>query len=83
MALGETDKAENTVRLKVEPRRRHRVPDCREGQERRRPKACSRRSPATDKEGKEASNANSADSRAKVSDFGKKYQMKATGAIIK
>ena len=80
MALGETDKAENTVRLKVDHGAGIVFPIAAKG------KAASaegvfEKISDGDKEAKEAAAEQAA--QAKVSDFGKKYQLKATGAIIK
>ena len=80
MALGETDKAENTVRLKVDHDAGIVFPIAAKG------KAASaegvfEKIAAGDKEAKEAAAEHAA--HTKGSDFGKKYQLKATGAIIK
>ena len=89
MALGETDKAENTVRLKVDHDGEHRVPDLPPRARTRRLKACSRRSPPTDKEGKKAaeehakaptsedtSRSHRRHRQVSRPEFGKKYQIK-------
>ena len=80
MALGETDKAENTVRLKVDHDAGIVFPIAAKG------KAASaegvfEKISDGDKEAKEAATEQAAQS--KGSDFGKKYQLKATGAIVK
>src|SRR5688572_4767128 len=86
MALGETDKAEATVRLKVEHGGGIVFPISAKGK-----KASAEgvfdAIAATDKDGKSAAeeHANHAGQTAqtKIADFGKKYQIKLTGAIIK
>ena len=80
MAIGETDKAENTVRLKVDHHAGIVFPIAAKG------KAASaegvfEKIAEGDKEGKEAAAEHAA--HTKGSDFGKKYQLKATGAIVK
>jgi hypothetical protein len=80
MALGETDKAENTVRLKVEHGAGIVFPIAAKGKNAS-AEGVFEKIAATDKEGKEAASEHAA--HAKVSDFGKKYQLKATGAIVK
>ena len=80
MALGETGQAENTVRLKVDHGAGIVFPIAAKG------KAASaegvfEKIADGDKEGKEAAAEQAA--QAKGADFGKKYHLKATGAIIK
>jgi hypothetical protein len=80
MALGETDKAQNTVRLKVDHGAGIVFPIAAKG------KAASaegvfEKVSDGDKEAKEAAAEQAA--QTKVSDFGKTYHLKATGAIIK
>jgi hypothetical protein len=80
MALGETDKAENTVRLKVDHESGIVFPIAAKG------KGASaegvfEKIAAGDKEAKDAAAEHAA--HTKGSDFGKKYQLKATGAIVK
>jgi hypothetical protein len=80
MALGETDKAQNTVRLKVDHDAGIVFPIAAKG------KAASaegvfEKISDGDKEAKEAAAEQAA--QTKGSDFGKKYQLKATGAIVK
>ena len=80
MALGETDKAENTVRLKVDHDAGIVFPIAAKG------KAASaegvfEKISDGDKEAKEAATEQAA--QTKGSAFGKKYQLKATGAIVK
>jgi hypothetical protein len=80
MALGETANAENTVRLKVDHDAGIVFPIAAKG------KAASaegvfEKIAASDKEGHEAASEHAA--HAKVADFGKKYQLKAVGAIVK
>ncbi len=80
MALGETEKAENTVRLKVDHGAGIVFPIAAKG------KAASaegvfEKIADGDKEAKEAATEQAAASKA--SDFGKKYQLKATGAIVR
>ena len=80
MAIGETDKAEKTVRLKVDHDAGIVFPIAAKG------KAASaegvfEKIADGDKEAKEAASEQAA--QAKGSDFSKKYQLKATGAIVK
>lgn len=80
MALGETASATNTVRLKVDHDAGIAFPIAAKG------KAASaegvfEKIAADDKEGNEAAAEQGA--KTKVTDFGKKYQLKATGAIVK
>ena len=86
MALGETDKSEATVRVKVEHDGGIVFPISAKGK-----KASAEgvfdKIAETDKDGKSAAEEHASHAAhttpAKVSDFGKKYQMKVTGAIVK
>ena len=80
MALGETDKAENTVRLKVDHESGIVFPIAAKGKSAS-AEGVFEKIAAGDKEAKEAAAEHAA--HTKGSDFGKKYQLKATGAIIK
>jgi len=80
MALGETDKAENTVRLKVEHGAGIVFPIAAKGKNAS-AEGVFEKIAEGDKEGKEAAAEHAA--HTKGSDFGKKYQLKATGAIVK
>ena len=80
MALGETDKADNTVRLKVDHDSGIAFPISAKG------KAASaegvfEKISDSDKEAREAASEQAAGTKA--SDFGRKYQLKATGAIVR
>jgi len=80
MALGETDKAENTVRLKVDHESGIVFPIAAKGKSAS-AEGVFEKIAAGDKEAKEAAAEHAA--HTKGSDFGKKYQLKATGAIVK
>ena len=80
MALGETDKAQNTVRLKVEHDSGIVFPIAAKGKNAS-AEGVFEKIADGDKEAKEAAAEQAAQS--KGSDFGKKYQLKATGAIVK
>ena len=80
MALGETDKAENTVRLKVEHDSGIVFPIAAKGKNAS-AEGVFEKIADGDKEAKEAAAEHAA--HTKGSDFGKKYQLKATGAIVK
>ena len=80
MALGETDKAQNTVRLKVEHDAGIVFPIAAKGKTAS-AEGVFEKIAESDKEAKEAASEQAA--QTKGSDFGKKYQLKATGAIIK
>ena len=80
MALGETDKAENTVRLKVEHDSGIVFPLAAKGKNAS-AEGVFEKIADGDKEAKEAAAEHAA--HTKGSDFGKKYQLKATGAIVK
>ena len=80
MALGETDKAENTVRLKVDHGAGIAFPIAAKGKNAS-AEGVFEKIADGDKEAKEAAAEHAA--HTKGSDFGKKYQLKATGAIVK
>ena len=80
MALGETDKAENTVRLKVDHASGIVFPIAAKGKNAS-AEGVFEKIADGDKEAKEAAAEQAA--QTKGSDFGKKYQLKATGAIVK
>ena len=80
MALGETDKAQNTVRLKVEHDAGIVFPIAAKGKNAS-AEGVFEKIADSDKEAKEAAAEQAAQS--KGSDFGRKYQLKATGAIVK
>lgn len=80
MALGETDKAANTVRLKVDHGAGIVFPIAAKGKSASAEGIFEKISDG-DKEAKEAAAEHAAASKA--SDFGKKYQLKATGAIVR
>ena len=80
MALGETDKAENTVRLKVEHDAGIVFPIAAKGKNAS-AEGVFEKIADGDKEAKEAAAEQAA--QTKGSEFGKKYQLKATGAIVK
>jgi hypothetical protein len=80
MALGETDKAQNTVRLKVEHDAGIVFPIAAKGKNAS-AEGVFEKIADSDKEAKEAAAEQAA--QTKGSDFGKKYQLKATGAIVK
>ena len=80
MALGETDKAENTVRLKVDHDAGIVFPIAAKGKTASAEGVFEKISDG-DKEAKEAATEQAA--QTKGSDFGKKYQLKATGAVVK
>ena len=80
MAIGETDKAEDTVRLKVEHEGTMVFPISAKGK----PASAEgvfEKIAATDKDGKEAAMEHAA--HLKNADFAKTYQIKATGAIVR
>jgi hypothetical protein len=80
MALGETDKAQNTVRLKVDHDANIVFPIAAKGKNAS-AEGVFEKIADGDKEAKEAASEQAAQS--KGTDFGKKYQLKATGAIVK
>jgi hypothetical protein len=80
MALGETDKAQNTVRLKVEHDAGIVFPIAAKGKNAS-AEGVFEKIADSDKEAKEAAAEQAV--QTKGSDFGKKYQLKATGAIVK
>jgi hypothetical protein len=80
MALGETDKAENTVRLKVEHDGSIVFPISAKGKQAS-AQGVFDKIEATDAHGNEAAAEQSA--QLKNADFAKKYQIKATGAVIR
>jgi Domain of unknown function (DUF4920) len=80
MALGETDKAQNTVRLKVEHDAGIVFPIAAKGKNAS-AEGVFEKIADGDKEAKEAAAEQAA--QTKGSDFAKKYQLKATGAIVK
>jgi len=80
MALGETDKAENTVRLKVDHDAGIVFPIAAKGKTASAEGVFEKISDG-DKEAREAATEQAA--QTKGSDFGKKYQLKATGAVVK
>ena len=80
MALGETDKAQNTVRLKVDHDAGIVFPIAAKGKNAS-AEGVFEKIADSDKEAKEAAAEQAA--QTKGSDFGKKYQLKATGAIVK
>ena len=80
MALGETDKAQNTVRLKVDHDAGIVFPIAAKGKNAS-AEGVFEKIADGDKEAKEAATEQAG--QAKGSDFAKKYQLKATGAIVK
>lgn len=80
MALGETEKAENTVRLKVDHGAGIVFPIAAKGKNAS-AEGVFEKIADGDKEAKEAAAEHAA--HTKGSDFGKKFQLKATGAIVK
>lgn len=80
MALGETEKSENIVRLKVEHGAGIVFPISAKGKNASAEGVFEKITDA-DKEARNAADEHAA--HAKVSDFGKKYQIKATGAIVR
>lgn len=86
LAVGETEKAEATVRLKVEHEGGIVFPTSAKGKQVSAEGVFDKIS-ATDKDAKGAAEEHAAHAGhttpAKVADFGKKYQIKVTGAIVK
>jgi hypothetical protein len=80
MAVGETERAENTVRLKVDHDAGIVFPIAAKGKTASAEGVFEKISDG-DKEAKEAAAEQTA--ATKASDFGKKYQLKATGAIVR
>lgn len=80
MALGESEKAEDTIRLKVEHEGAIVFPISAKGKQAS-AEGVFDRIAATDTHGHEAAKEQSA--QLKNADFAKKYQIKATGAIVK
>lgn len=80
MALGETEKSEHTVRLKVDDGAGIVFPISAKGKNASAEGVFEKIADA-DKEARSAADEHAA--HAKVADFGKKYQIKATGAIVR
>ena len=80
MALGDSDKSEQVVRMKVDHSAGITFPVAAKGKKAS-AEGVLEKIAAGDKEGNEAAQEHAG--HAKVSDFAKKYQIKATGAVIK